>query len=328
MNRAALGHRLAGAVVLPLVALVALVVPALAQAPQPAREAAAPEAAPEAAPVSAVQSAPVPPAAAAARPAPGSADLRGIAPDPADAGEPGAAAEPVLTSRVVDQADILPPDAEARLEARARAFEEQTTDQIVVVTLASLDGRTIEDVGYELGQRWGIGQGRADNGVLLIIAPNDRQMRIEVGQGVEGVLPDIIAGQIIRNEIVPRFRDGDMAGGIEAGVAAIETALLASPEDVAQRIRDSEQAGSSDGLPFELVVFIILVIIIVVAMSNSGGGRRGRFRRASSGLGTGPVIVHDWGSSGWSSGGSDFGGGGGFSGGGGSFGGGGASGSW
>ncbi len=326
MNRAALGHRLAGAVVLPLVALVALAVPALAQAPQPAQEAAAPEAAPEAAPGSAVQSAPVPPAAAAAGPAPGSADLRGIAPEPADAGEPGAAAEPVLTSRVVDQADILPPDVEARLEARARAFEEQTTDQIVVVTLASLDGRTIEDVGYELGQTWGIGQEKADNGVLLIIAPAERQMRIEVGKGVEGVLPDIIAGQIIRNEIVPRFRDGDMAGGIEAGVAAIETALLASPEDVAQRIRDSEESSSSDGLPFELVVFIVLLVIIIIAMSNSGGGRRGRFRRASSGLGTGPVIVHDWGSSGWSSGGSDFGGG--FSGGGGSFGGGGASGSW
>lgn len=266
-------------------------------------------------------------ATSAARPAAGSPDLRGLAPDPAAGAEPADPTSLQLTARVVDQADILPPDVEARLEARSRSFEEQTTDQIVVVTLASLDGRTIEDVGYELGQSWGVGQEKADNGVLLIVAPSERQMRIEVGKGVEGVLPDIIAGQIIRNDIVPRFRDGDMAGGIEAGVAAIEAALLASPEDVAQRIRDSEASAQDTGLPFELVVFIILVIIIVVAMSNSGGGGGGRFRRSSSGLGSGPVIVHDWGSSGWSSGGSDFGGGG-FSGGGGSFGGGGASGSW
>lgn len=297
----------------PLLALALLAGPAQAQAPAPASPAPAPaQAGPQ-----------------VAKPVPKPVvtdELRGLAADP-DPRPAGPAAELALTGRVVDQADILPPDVEARLEARARAFEEQTTDQIVVVTLASLDGRTIEDVGYELGRSWGIGSEGADNGVLLIVAPSDRQIRIEVGKGVEGVLPDIIAGQIIRNDILPQFRDGNMPAGIEAGVAAIEAALVASPEDVAQRIRDSEAEASGEGLPFEVVVFIILLVIIVIAMSNSGGGRRGRFRRSSSGIGTGPVIVHDWGSSGWSSGGSDFGGGG-FSGGGGSFGGGGASGSW
>ncbi|MBW8754736.1 MAG: TPM domain-containing protein [Sphingomonadales bacterium] len=240
---------------------------------------------------------------------------------------PAAAAPtfPALTGRVVDGANIIPPDVEARLDQKLAALEAQSHRQLVVVTLPDLQGYEISDYGYQLGRAWGIGTKAKNDGALLIVAPKERKLRIEVGYGLEGVLTDGMSSLIINQAIVPRFKAGDMPGGIEAGTDAIIHQLTLPPEE-AQRLaaqaqqqqRQSDQGGG--GFPFFFIVLFGLFFVLPIIRSIFGG-RRGR--RYSSG-GFVPVI---WGS-GSSSGSSGWGGGGGFSGGGGSFGGGGSSGSW
>ena len=126
---------------------------------------------------------------------------------------------------VTDQADVLSASVEKTLTDNAITFEEQTTNQVVVVTVNTLAGWTIERYGRWLGNSWGIGQADKDNGVLLLVAPNDRRVRIEVGRGLEDVIPNSTAQSIIDNEILPKFRDGDMQAGIVAGHRAILQAL-------------------------------------------------------------------------------------------------------
>jgi len=126
---------------------------------------------------------------------------------------------------VTDQAGVLSASVEKTLTDNAVAFEEQTTNQIVVVTVNSLSGWTIERYGRWLGNRWGIGQADRDNGVLLLVAPNDRRVRIEVGRGLEALLSDATAQSIIDSEILPAFRNDDMQDGIIAGHKAILEAL-------------------------------------------------------------------------------------------------------
>jgi uncharacterized protein len=121
---------------------------------------------------------------------------------------------PALTGRVVDEANVLDSAQRAALTARLAAFEEKTTDQLVVVTLKSLQGTSIEDLGVQLGRNWQIGQKDKNNGILLIVAPSERKVRIEVGYGLEGTLTDAISRLIIENSIIPRFRSNDFAGGI------------------------------------------------------------------------------------------------------------------
>src|SRR5215467_4950442 len=121
---------------------------------------------------------------------------------------------PELTGRVVDDAGILDPAIKAGLERKLAAFEAKTTDQLVVVTLKSLQGTSIEDYGYQLGRHWQIGQKDKNNGVLLIVVPSERKVRIDVGYGLEGTLTDAISRLIIEGAIVPRFRANDYAGGI------------------------------------------------------------------------------------------------------------------
>lgn len=133
---------------------------------------------------------------------------------------------PRLTGRVVDEAGLISPAAEARLAAQLAALESRTRDQLVVVTLPSLGGKRIEDVGLKLGRCWRVGQRGLDNGVLLIVARADRKVRIEVGYGLENLLKDEVAGEIIRGPIVPAFRKGEFERGIEAGVQRIEAVLL------------------------------------------------------------------------------------------------------
>ncbi|MCR5870483.1 MULTISPECIES: TPM domain-containing protein [unclassified Sphingomonas] len=128
---------------------------------------------------------------------------------------------PALTGRVVDAADLLSPDKEALLDRALQTTERATRGQFVVVTLPTLHGRKIEDVGVELGRKWGIGRVDVDDGVMLIVAPNERQVRIEVGYGLEGVLRDEEAKAIITRTIIPRIRSGNMSGAILAGSAAI-----------------------------------------------------------------------------------------------------------
>jgi len=127
--------------------------------------------------------------------------------------------------RVVDQADLLAPSTEQGLTAQLAAHEDATSNQVAVLTLPSLQGRPIEEVSLQVARTWQLGQEEFDNGVLLLIAREDRAMRIEVGYGLEGALPDVVASRIIRYELRPAFRAGDFDGGVEAGVTAILGAI-------------------------------------------------------------------------------------------------------
>jgi uncharacterized protein len=232
---------------------------------------------------------------------------------------------PPLTGRVVDQANILNSGEENRLTAKLKGFEDKTSIQLVVVTLSSLQGRPIEDWGLALGRTWGIGQKGKDNGALLVIAPNDRELRIEVGYGLEGTLPDATADAIVRNVIVPRFKAGDMAGGVSDGVDAIIKALTGSGEEFTPGKLQATWQTLSQWVPMVVVgLFVILVIISQFRNRRRGSGRYYRRR------GGGWYYYDGGGYSGGGLGGGSFGGGGrgGFGGGGGGFGGGGASGRW
>ena len=136
---------------------------------------------------------------------------------------------PALTERVVDRANVIPAERERALVAELAAVERDAGPQFLIVTIPSLGGRRIEDVGVELGRRWGIGDARRSDGVLLIVAPNERRVRIEVGYGLEASLRDERCAEIVDRDILPRFREGDLVGGIEAGSAAIIARLRASP---------------------------------------------------------------------------------------------------
>jgi uncharacterized protein len=199
----------------------------------------------------------------------------------------------------------------------------------VVVTLKSLQGTSIDDYGYQLGRHWGIGQKEKNSGALLIVAPNERKVRIEVGYGLEGQLTDAVSRLIIENSILPRFRAGDFVGGINRGVDDI-IQVLADPEEwkLRARQRPDSQPGMVDIIVLILFLIVVLMIMRSVARSGMQDPRTAAGRRTRHG---GPILVPmpaPWGSGSRSSDSSWSGSSGGFSGGGGSFGGGGASGSW
>ena len=235
---------------------------------------------------------------------------------------------PKLTGRVVDTANLLPPAEEAALTAKLEALEKASSRQLVVATIPDLQGYPIEDYGYRLGRAWGIGQKGADNGAILLVAPNDRKVRIEVGYGLEPILTDALSSVIVNQTILPRFRDNDYPGGIMAGADAIIQQLQAPPEQAEQRVLEAQQqAQQSDSGGFDpsLIFWILILLFVILPMFR--GRRKGRkYRRGGA-----PIIL--WGR-GFGGGGGGWGGGGGgggfggFSGGGGSFGGGGASGGW
>lgn len=241
---------------------------------------------------------------------------------------------PALTGRVVDNADILTPQQEAELTQKLAILEQQTTDQLVVVTLATLNDYDIADYGYQLGRHWGIGQKEANNGALLIVAPNDRKVRIEVGYGLEGILTDAFSALTIQNHILPSFRNGDYYSGINAGVDQLVYQMTLDPEEAAARAAEMasqvEESGSGAGIIIIVIAIFgtIFVVGTVVGAASAGSGRR--MQGAADGAGavlwtTAQIISAIASSSGRGGGGS---GGGGFGGGGGGFGGGGASGGW
>lgn len=239
-----------------------------------------------------------------------------------------AAALPALTGRVVDQADIIDAGTEAAIVEKLRAHEAQSSDQVVVATIDSLEGEVLEEYANRLFREWGLGQAEQNNGVLLLVAKNDRKIRIEVGYGLEGTLTDLHAKLIIDNTIVPAFRAGDFAGGIAAGVDDILTVLSGNGDELEARLRQHEQVGSwIDYTPvlffglFFLFFGSIFVLLILAPIFGKKIGP-GRYRWLGMTVVVGGGSGRSSGSSGWSSG------GGGFSGGGGSSGGGGASGSW
>jgi len=232
---------------------------------------------------------------------------------------------PPLTGRVVDNAKILSPVATAELERKLADLEQKSGIQLVVATVPSLTGEEIEPYANELFRAWKLGEAKKDNGALLLIAPNERRIRVEVGYGLEGTLTDAVSSLIIANAIAPRFKAGDFNGGVTRGVDDIITALTTDSAEWKPRPTDTRgesQASLLDTLaPFLIFLFIMFVFsriarrgggnVIFIPM-GMGGGYGGRF--GGGGFGGGGF-------------GGGFGGGG-FSGGGGSSGGGGASGGW
>lgn len=240
---------------------------------------------------------------------------------------------PELSGQVVDNAGLLSAEDRAAILSELRALEQTSTDQLAVVTVPSLDGYAIEDYSIALARKWQLGQKDKDNGILLLVAPNERKVRIEVGRRLEPMMTDTMSKIIIENAILPHFRRGDYAGGIRAGVRDIKDVLLGDAEAVKDRARVSRTPQSDPTVFIHLALWIAIVLFIIWLnsrakrqmadnMSPSDRQRAARRRRSS-----GPIIIVPGGSSDWG-GGWSGGGGGGWSGGGGSFGGGGASGGW
>jgi uncharacterized protein len=226
---------------------------------------------------------------------------------------------PPLTGRVVDAANLLKPEERAALDAKLKAHEDKTTDQVVVATLRSLEGYEIEDYANRLFRHWQLGQKDKDNGALLLVAPQERKVRIEVGYGLEGALTDALSKVIITTAIAPQFQKGNFAGGIDAGADAILSILTGDAEEWQRRAQVREDSTTAID---PVMAFVILLILFFLISRMMGAGRRQGIRRGRHG----PWIVT---TGGWGGGGGGWSGsGGGFSGGGGSSGGGGASGSW
>ncbi len=249
---------------------------------------------------------------------------------------------------VVDAANLLSPAQEAGITALSEQINKASTRQFVVATIPDLQGYDVADYGYQLGRAWGLGEKGANNGILLIVAPKERKVRIEVGYGLEPIMTDAMSSSIINETILPRFKAGDMPGGIVAGANAIGEQMqlpLEAAEARAKAAADKQaksaprRSSGGGGFPVGLLFWGILFVFVLLPMFVRGGLRRGRRYRGNDG-GALPIILWSiasemsrgshgggWGGGdggGWGGGG----GGGGFSGGGGSFGGGGASGSW
>jgi uncharacterized protein len=263
---------------------------------------------------------------------------------------------PPLTGRVVDLAQVLSADDSKLLNSQLQAHEEKTGNQVAVLILPSLDGEPLEEFSHRVATTWKLGQKGTDNGVLLLVALKERKLRIEVGYGLEGTLTDLRSSRIIRQEIVPRFKEGNIAAGVRAGTDAI----LRTIEGTYQADEQSQRRPATDGALHDVMIGIVIGFVAGLILSQ--GLRRARallgavlsFMVAqTAGIPLGimaagvtaallwlvlsaggrrpPSRFDDWtwyssGRGGWSGGGSF--GNGGFSGGGGDFGGGGASGDW
>lgn len=250
---------------------------------------------------------------------------------------------------LLDEAGLLTPSQAVDVSSKLVAFNDRSGRALVVATVKSLGGSEIQPYATELGRRWGIGGKDDDIGVLLLVAPAERKVWIATGYGADDYLTDAMSGTIIRERIVPRFKAGDMGGGIVAGVDAIIQQLELPPDEAAKRARqaDARARDRSDDVGFVPVVVIVIMFFVILAVLRgvAGGGRRYRRRHGSRAGGIDPVVVlwgldaiqrssrRGGGGGGWGGGGGfggfGGGGGGGFGGfGGGSFGGGGAGGSW
>jgi uncharacterized protein len=228
---------------------------------------------------------------------------------------------------VNDYAGLLRPAEREQLESRLAERERATGAQVVVAIFRSLEGESLEDYSIRLAERWRIGQKGLDNGVILLIFVEDRKVRMEVGYGLEPVIPDIVAGTLIRDTLAPRFREGRYADGIRAVTDAVYARIAGetSPTPATRPAGRKQQPLSPAAVLLLLLMFGIFGVAVVSAIRNAS--RRGITASRRGWTSSGPIIFPG---GGWSRGGGGWsgGGGGGFSGGGGSFGGGGASGSW
>ena len=255
---------------------------------------------------------------------------------------------PPLTGRVVDQANLLRPEQKVDLDSKLSALEAQSGRQFVVATVNSLEGREIDEYTYLLGRHWKIGDEKRDDGAVMVVAPKERKVWIASGYGAGGYLTDSVTGRIVRESVLPRFKAGDMGGGIIAGADRVIEVMKLPPEEALRQAQaagaaEKRQGRSSGGAGFIPVVFIVIIFFMIIGgISRAGGGRK--YRGSGSRGGIDPLVVlwglqalsqvsrggggGGWGGGGGFGGGGFGGGGGGFSGGGGSFGGGGAGGSW
>jgi len=219
---------------------------------------------------------------------------------------------PALKMWATDLTGTLTQSELNQLNTRLKSYADTTSNQIIVLMIPSLNDYPIEMLSEEIATKNKIGTKKNNNGILLIIAKDDRELRIEVGYGLEGVVPDAIASSIIRNVIRPQFRDNNYYLGINDGIDAIIKAIGGEYK--------AENSEEEQGFPF--IIFIIIIFVIFIFMKGGGPFVPGGIYRTGTRSGGWTSGTSSWGgSSGWS-------GGGGFSGGGGSFGGGGASGSW
>lgn len=232
---------------------------------------------------------------------------------------------PALTGRIVDNAALIAAPQRAALETKLAELETKSGIQFVIASVRSLDGYEIEPYANALFRAWKLGEKQRNNGVLLLVAPNERRVRIEVGYGLEGTLTDALAKVIIANAIAPRFKAGDFTGGIERGVDDVITVLTTDASEWQKRAdlrAEPEPSFFEQILP--ILIFLIFVFVIVSVIRNTARG--GRIVQRGGRVVTMPSGSWGSGTSSW--GGGDSGSSGGFSGGGGSSGGGGASGSW
>lgn len=242
--------------------------------------------------------------------------------------------KPVTQKLINDFADILTPEQEAALEYKLVKYDDSTSTQIAIVTLKtlkdSITGREYEDeeVALYIIEKWGVGQKDKHNGIVILVVKNDRKIRIEVGEGLEGAIPDSRASDIIEYDMKPNFRAENYYRGLDQATTSIFKAIggeYKAPEGYAKR------GGKKDGINIGKLIFGIIILFIILGMGGGGRGGGGFMSRRGYRGWLGPTIFGTgagWGSSGggWSGGGSGGGGFGGFGGGGG--GGGGASGSW
>jgi uncharacterized protein len=217
---------------------------------------------------------------------------------------------PELRNWANDLTNTLSQEELEKLNIRLKTYEDTTTNQLVSLMIGSLEGYPLESYSFEVAEKNKIGTKEKSNGVLLLVVKNDRKMRIEVGYGLEGVLPDALSSSIIRNEIAPYFRKDEYYRGINSGIDAIIAAVKGEYK--------SDFKERSKGIGVSGIIFILIIIFIIISFIPKSR-RMGR---------SGGYVYHGggWGSGGF--GGGSIGGFGGFSGGGGSFGGGGSSGSW
>ena len=222
--------------------------------------------------------------------------------------------KPNPPSLVVDNANLFASQDRQALEQKLVALDDKSSNQVCVVTVSSLNGEIIEDVANKTFRHWGIGNKKTNNGILILVALNDKKIRIEVGKGLEGAIPDVTANDIINNDIKPAFRNGNYISGINAAVDNLSKAAVGE-----YNIKREKESSSNHISSIIKIIFLIIVIILFLA---SGRGGRG----GGSNAWILPLLLSGGGNNNWGGGSSNGGGFGGF--GGGDSGGGGASGSW
>ena len=225
---------------------------------------------------------------------------------------------------VTDLAGMLSAEQERQLELLMESYKQGSTHEIALLTVPDMGGQTIERFALEVARGWGLGGKETSNGALLVVAKSERKMRIEVGRGLEGDLPDVICGRIIRDVMTPAFKRGNIAGGIQMGIVAMHSAIGGDYGPIRRSTRGRRQAGGMGGL------FMIMFLVFIVASSRRRGGGRGGRGSILPWLFMGSMLSGRRGYGGVGGFGGGLGGGGGFSGfgGGGGFSGGGASGGW